>query len=191
MDQADVLDKFDHWHKDHPEGFRRRFRPCRSRTVCPKAQSGRYTLFVLVATIAVWLFAAGGIGQITVWLSPAEVARNGSEPIESEPLLPALANEADSELVESESAPVEEPVPWLNQHPSQSLSRKPLSLNPKCKSCRPRTNLPPSQLSKRNPRSPALLETESLLPVVAEAVSARPSICPNRPQPIQTIIDCV
>ena len=56
MDQADVLDKFDHWRKDHPEGFQAPVSPFVDPDSLPqKPKAGRYTLFVLVAAIAVWL----------------------------------------------------------------------------------------------------------------------------------------
>ena len=45
MDQADVLDKFDHWRKDHPEGFQAPVSPFVDPDSLPKKpKAGRYTL---------------------------------------------------------------------------------------------------------------------------------------------------
>ncbi len=179
MDQADVLDKFDHWRKDHPEGFQAPVSPFVDPDSLPKKpKAGRYTLFVLVAAIAVWLFAAGGIGQITVWLSPAEVARNGSEPIESEPLLPLLTatEKADSEpMVESESAPVEEPVAVVEPTPEPELVQEAPEPEPEVQVVSAEDEPAAEPVVEAEPEAapaPATTpaETESLLPAVAEAV---------------------
>ena len=175
MDQADVLDKFDHWRQDHPEGFQAPVSPFVDPDSLPKKpKAGRYTLLVLAAALAVWLFAAGGIGQITVWLSPAEVARNGSEPIASEPLLPLLTatEEAESEpVVESESAPVEEPVavvePTLEPEPVAEAPEP----EPEVQVVSTEDELDAEPVIEAEPApAPAPVEKDSLLPAVAEAV---------------------
>ena len=173
MDQADVLDKFDHWRKDHPEGFQAPVSPFVDPDSLPKKpKAGRYTLFVLAAAIAVWLFAAGGIGQITVWLSPAEVARNGSDPIESEPLLPLLkaTEEAESEpAVESESAQVEEQVAVVEPTPeAEPVEEAP---EPEVQVVSKEDEPAAEPVIEAEPApAPAPVETDSLLPAVAEAV---------------------
>ena len=175
MDQADVLDKFDHWRKDHPEGFQAPVSPFVDPDSLPKKpKAGRYTLFAALAALAVWLFAAGGIGQITVWLSPAEVARNGSEPIESEPLLPLLTatKEAESEpVVESESAPVEEPatVAEPTSEPEPVVETPEPEPEVQVVSTEDEPAAEPVIVAEPAP-APAPVETESLLPAVAEAV---------------------
>ena len=175
MDQADVLDKFDHWRKDHPEGFQAPVSPFVDPDSLPKKpKAGRYTLFVLAAALAVWLFAAGGIGQITVWLSPAEVARNGSEPIESEPLLPLLTATEKSEdepVVEAESAPVEEPVAVVEPTPEPEPVEETPEPEPELQvvSAEDEPAAEPVIEAESAP-APAPVETDSLLPAVAEAV---------------------
>ena len=176
MDQADVLDKFDHWRKDHPEGFQAPVSPFVDPDSLPKKpKAGRYTFFVMAAAIAVWLFAAGGIGQITVWLSPAEVARNGSDPIESEPLLPLLTAPEESEdeaVVESESAPVEEPVavvePTLEPEPVVEAPEPEVQVvaTEDASAAEPVVESEPEAAPAP---APAPMETDSLLPAVAEA----------------------
>ena len=171
-DQADVLDKFDHWRKDHPEALAP-VSPFVIRTVCPKPKAGRYTLFAALAALAVWLFAAGGIGQITVWLSPAEVARNGSEPIESEPLLPLLTatEKADSEpMVESESAPVEEPVAVVEPTPEPEPVQEAPEPEPEVQVVSAGDEPAAEPVVEADPRLLRPVETDSLLPAVAEAV---------------------
>ena len=175
MDQADVLDKFDHWRKDHPEGFQAPVSPFVDPDSLPKKpKAGRYTLFAALAALAVWLFAAGGIGQITVWLSPAEVARNGSEPIESEPLLPLLTTtkEAESELVvESESAPVEEPATVVEPTPEPEPVEEAPEPEPEVQVVSTEDEPAAEPVIEAEPApAPAPVETDSLLPAVAEAV---------------------
>ena len=181
MDQADVLDKFDHWRQDHPEGFQAPVSPFVDPDSLPKKpKAGRYTVFVLVAAIAVWLFAAGGIGQITVWLSPAEVARNGSEPIESEPLLPLLTvteEVEDEPEVETQEARVEEPVAVVES----ALEPEPVVEAPEpepkvqvvatedASAAEPVIEAEPEVAPAPAP-APTPTETESLFPAVAEAV---------------------
>ena len=175
MDQADVLDKFDHWRKDHPEGFQAPVSPFVDPDSLPKKpKAGRYTLFAALAALAVWLFAAGGIGQITVWLSPAEVARNGSEPIESEPLLPLLtaAKEAESEpAVESESAPVEEQVVVVEPTSEPEPVEEAPEPEPEVQVVSTEDEPAAEPVIEAEPApAPAPVETDSLLPAVAEAV---------------------
>ena len=175
MDQADVLDKFDHWRKDHPEGFQAPVSPFVDPDSLPKKpKAGRYTLFAALAALAVWLFAAGGIGQITVWLSPAEVARNGSEPIESEPLLPLLtaAKEAESEpAVESESAPVEEQVAVVEPTSEPEPVEEAPEPEPEVQVVSTEDEPAAEPVIEAEPApAPAPVETDSLLPAVAEAV---------------------
>jgi len=175
MDQADVLDKFDHWRKDHPEGFQAPVSPFVDPDSLPKKpKAGRYTIFAALAALAVWLFAAGGIGQITVWLSPAEVARNGSEPIESEPLLPLLTatKEAESELVvESESVPVEEPATVVEPTPEPEPVEEAPEPEPEVQVVSTEDEPAAEPVIEAEPApAPAPVETDSLLPAVAEAV---------------------
>ena len=175
MDQADVLDKFDHWRKDHPEGFQAPVSPFVDPDSLPKKpKAGRYTLFAALAALAVWLFAAGGIGQITVWLSPAEVARNGSEPIESEPLLPLLTatKEAESEpAVESESAPVEEQVAVVEPTSEPEPVEEAPEPEPEVQVVSTGDEPAAEPVIEAEPApAPAPVETDSLLPAVAEAV---------------------
>ena len=175
MDQADVLDKFDHWRKDHPEGFQAPVSPFVDPDSLPKKpKAGRYTLFAALAALAVWLFAAGGIGQITVWLSPAEVARNGSEPIESEPLLPLLTatKEAESEpAVESESAPVEEQVVVVEPTSEPEPVEEAPEPEPEVQVVSTEDEPAAEPVIEAEPApAPAPVETDSLLPAVAEAV---------------------
>ena len=181
MDQADVLDKFDHWRQGHPEGFQAPVSPFVDPDSLPKKpKAGRYTVFVLLAALAVWLFAAGGIGQITVWLSPAEVARKGSEPIESEPLLPLLTATEESEsetVVEAESAPVEEPVAVVEPTPEPEPEPEP---EPVVEAPEPEPEVQVVAAEDEPAAEPVIeaepapattpTETESLLPAVAEAV---------------------
>ena len=181
MDQADVLDKFDHWRKDHPEGFQAPVSPFVDPDSLPKKpKAGRYTVFVALAALAVWLFAAGGIGQITVWLSPAEVARNGSEPIESEPLLPLLTvtEDAESEPVEeTQEVPVEEPVAVVEPTPEPEPVVEAAEPEPEVQvvstedepAAEPVIEAEPEAAPAPAP-APIPTETESLLPAVAEAV---------------------
>ena len=175
MDQADVLDKFDHWRQDHPEGFQAPVSPFVDPDSLPKKpKAGRYTVFVLVASLAVWLFAAGGIGQITVWLSPAEVARNGSEPIESEPLLPLLTvtEEAEDEPeVETQKARVEEPVAVVESTPEPEPVIEAPEPDPEVQVVSTEDESAAEPVIETEPvPAPAPVETESLLPAVAEAV---------------------
>ena len=175
MDQADVLDKFDHWRQDHPEGFQAPVSPFVDPDSLPKKpKAGRYTVFVLVASLAVWLFAAGGIGQITVWLSPAEVARNGSEPIESEPLLPLLTvtEEAEDEPeVETQKARVEEPVAVVESAPEPEPFVEAPEPDPEVQVVSTEDESAAEPVIETEPvPAPAPVETESLLPAVAEAV---------------------
>ena len=177
MDQADVLDKFDHWRQDHPEGFQAPVSPFVDPDSLPKKpKAGRYTVFVLVASLAVWLFAAGGIGQITVWLSPAEVARNGSEPIESEPLLPLLTvtEEAEDEPdVETQKARVEEPVAVVESTPEPEPVIEAPEPDPEVQVVSTEDESAAEPVIETEPEpapAPAPVETESLLPAVAEAV---------------------
>ena len=175
MDQADVLDKFDHWRKDHPEGFQAPVSPFVDPDSLPKKpKAGRYTIFAALAALAVWLFAAGGIGQITVWLSPAEVARNGSEPIESEPLLPLLkaTEEAEDEpVVESESAPVEKPVAVVEPTPEPEPVEEAPEPEPEVQVVSTEDEPAAEPVIEAEPApAPAPVETDSLLPAVAEAV---------------------
>ena len=174
MDQADVLDKFDHWRKDHPEGFQAPVSPFVDPDSLPKKpKAGRYTVFVALAALAIWLFAAGGIGQITVWLSPAEVARNGSEPIESEPLLPLLTATEDAEnepMVESESAPVEEPVAVVEPTPEPEPIEEAPEPEPGVQVVATEDEPAAESVVEAEPApAPTPVETDSLLPAVAEA----------------------
>ena len=175
MDQADVLDKFDHWRQDHPEGFQAPVSPFVDPDSLPKKpKAGRYTVFVLVASLAVWLFAAGGIGQITVWLSPAEVARNGSEPIESEPLLPLLTvteEAGDEPEVETQKARVEEPVAVVESAPEPEPFVEAPEPDPEVQVVSTEDESAAKPVIETEPEpAPAPVETESLLPAVAEAV---------------------
>ena len=177
MDQADVLDKFDHWRQDHPEGFQAPVSPFVDPDSLPKKpKAGRYTVFVLVASVAVWLFAAGGIGQITVWLSPAEVARNGSEPIESEPLLPLLTvteETGDESVVETQEAPVavveSTPEPEPVEEAPEPKPEVIAEVADEAPAAEPMAELEPTPEPAPAP-APAPVEAESLLPAVAEAV---------------------
>ena len=181
MDQADVLDKFDHWRQDHPEGFQAPVSPFVDPDSLPKKpKAGRYTVFVLIAAVAVWLFAAGGIGQITVWLSPAEVARNGSEPIESESLLPLLTAIDENEVepvLESESVPVEEPVAVIESAPKTDPVEEAPEPEPEVQvvSTEDESAAEPvieaeSESAAAPAPAPTPTETESFMPAVAEAL---------------------
>ena len=178
MDQADVLDKFDHWRKDHPEGFQAPVSPFVDPDSLPKKpKAGRYTFFVLAAALAVWLFAAGGIGQITVWLSPAEVARNGSEPIESEPLLPLLTVAEETEIEpteEAQKASVEEPVAVVEPTPEPEPVEETPEPEPEVQVVSAEGEPAAEPVIEAEPEAepapaPTPVETDSLLPAVAEA----------------------
>lgn len=82
MDQADVLDKFDHWRQDHPEGFQTLVSPFVDPDSEPrKPVAGKVTAVLLAIAVAGWLYFGSGASMIAVWLSPADQPRNGIEPI--------------------------------------------------------------------------------------------------------------
>ena len=171
MDQADVLDKFDHWRKDHPEGFQAPVSPFVDPDSEPrKPVAGKITAGLLIIAIASWLYFGGGARMLAVWLSPADQPRNGIKPIVAqdggrnsvaEQSIAASSPATETQTVEptSEPEPVEEasePEPEV-----QVVSTEDESAAEPVVEAEPEAEPAPA---------PAPLETGSLLPEVAEAV---------------------
>ena len=165
MDQADVLDKFDHWRKDHPEGFQAPVSPFVDPDSEPrKPVAGKITAGLLIIGIASWLYFGGGASMIAVWLSPADQPRNGIEPIVAqdggrnsvvEESIAASSTETETQTVE----PTPEPEPVIEA----SEPEMPVVSSLEEPAAEPVIEAEPAP-------APAPVETDSLLPAVAEAV---------------------
>lgn len=169
MDQADVLDKFDHWRQDHPEGFQAPVSPFVDPDSEPrKPVAGKVTAALIAIAIAGWLYFGGGASMIAVWLSPADQPRNGIEPIVAQDIEKSSVVEESIAASPTEMATqTVEPTPEAESvvvapEPEPDVQVVSTEDEPAAE--------PVVEAEPEPAPAPAPVETESLLPAVAEAV---------------------